>query len=225
MDEDQRSCYAEAGHSNHMKGLFETEQENFWHGNFGDDYTMRNARAKNANYALFSRIISRTDSVDSIIEFGSNIGLNLQAIEAILPECKKAAVEINRSAISRLRQLQHIEIFDTSVLNFESERKWDLVLTKGLLIHISPDNLDLVYDKMFSHSRRYICLAEYYNPTPVTVLYRGSADRLFKRDFAGELMDRFPSIRLIDYGFCYHRDSNFRQDDITWFLLEKSEIS
>jgi spore coat polysaccharide biosynthesis protein SpsF len=26
---------------------------------------------------------------------------------------------------------------------------------------------------------------------------------------------------LVDYGFAYHRDPNFPQDDITWFLLEK----
>ena len=34
-------------------------------------------------------------------------------------------------------------------------------------------------------------------------------------------MDKFPSFRLVDYGFVYHRDSNFPKDDITWFLLQK----
>ena len=63
-------------------------------------------------------------------------------------------------------------------------------------------------------------ICEYYNPTPVTVPYRGASERLFKRDFAGELMDRF-DLALVDYGFVYHRDSHFPQDDLTWFLLEK----
>jgi spore coat polysaccharide biosynthesis protein SpsF len=27
---------------------------------------------------------------------------------------------------------------------------------------------------------------------------------------------------LVDYGFAYHRDPAFPQDDITWFLLEKT---
>lgn len=221
MDKDQRSCHSKADDIKLMKDLFKTEQEVFWHGNFGDDYTLRNACSNRANFALFSKILSRTDSVNSMIEFGANIGLNLQAIEALLPHCKKAAVEFNLSAIEGLKTIKEIEIFDKSVLEFESDKKWDLVLTKGLLIHINPDELGIVYDKMFSHSLRYICLAEYYNPMPVTVSYRGHTDRLFKRDFAGELMDRFPSIRLIDYGFCYHRDSNFPLDDISWFLLEK----
>jgi spore coat polysaccharide biosynthesis protein SpsF len=56
----------------------------------------------------------------------------------------------------------------------------------------------------------------------VSVPYRGHAERLFKRDFAGEMLKRYPKLRLLDYGFAYHGDANFPQDDITWFLLEKT---
>jgi len=70
---------------------------------------------------------------------------------------------------------------------------------------------------------RYICLAEYYNPTPMEVPYRGHSGRLYKRDFAGEMLERFPDLSLVDYGFVYHRDPNFPLDDITWFLLEKGQ--
>jgi len=44
---------------------------------------------------------------------------------------------------------------------------------------------------------------------------------LFKRDFAGEMLDRYPALKLLDYGFVYRRDPLFPQDDMTWFLLEK----
>jgi spore coat polysaccharide biosynthesis protein SpsF len=56
----------------------------------------------------------------------------------------------------------------------------------------------------------------------VSVPYRGHTERLFKRDFAGELMDRFPDLRLLAYGFNYHRDPSFAFGDDTWFLMEKS---
>lgn len=204
-----------------MKHIFKTEQEAFWQGEFGTQYTSRNSGSISATCALFARILSRTTAINSVIEFGANIGLNLKAIDVLLPECKKAAVEINAAAIEQLSKMQPTEIFHESALGFESERKWDLVLTKGLLIHINPDELGLMYDKLFSFSSRYICVAEYYNPQPVSIPYRGHLERLFKRDFAGELLDRFSSLRLVDYGFCYHRDPNFPQDDITWFLLEK----
>lgn len=95
------------------------------------------------------------------------------------------------------------------------------MLIQTVLIHINPDYLPIVYDKLYETSRRYICVAEYYNPFPVEVLYRGNEEKLFKRDFAGELMDRHSDLVLVDYGFQYHRDNVFPLDDITWFLLEK----
>lgn len=35
------------------------------------------------------------------------------------------------------------------------------------------------------------------------------------------MMDMFPDLKLIDYGFAYRRDSVFPMDDLNWFLLEK----
>jgi spore coat polysaccharide biosynthesis protein SpsF len=64
-------------------------------------------------------------------------------------------------------------------------------------------------------------VCEYYNPTPVEVRYRGYDHALFKRDFAGELLDAFPQLSLVDYGFTWHRDTTAPLDDSTWFLLEK----
>ena len=100
-------------------------------------------------------------------------------------------------------------------------RKWDLVLIKGVLIHINPDQLNQVYDKLVSSTSRYLMVAEYYNPVPQSIPYRGHNERLFKRDFAGEIMDQYPEMKLIDYVFIYRRDPSFPQDDITWFLMEK----
>ena len=37
------------------------------------------------------------------------------------------------------------------------------------------------------------------------------------------MINRFPDLYLVDYGFVYHRDNNFKQDDITWFLLKNPE--
>ena len=77
------------------------------------------------------------------------------------------------------------------------------------------------YDILFRASKRYIMVCEYYNPTPVEVEYRGNKSVLFKRDFAGEMLDRYQNLQLLDYGFAYHRDAHFPQDDCTWFLMEK----
>jgi pseudaminic acid biosynthesis-associated methylase len=100
-------------------------------------------------------------------------------------------------------------------MEFVPGQTWDLALIKGVLIHINPNELPEVYNKLIASTGRYLLVAEYYNPAPVAIPYRGHADRLFKRDFAGEIMDRHPQMRLVDYGFTYRRDPNFPQDDVT----------
>lgn len=202
---------------------YKTEQEAFWAGDFGDEYVKRNHRAitMSSRISTLAKILRATQSVDSVIEFGANIGLNLEAIKLLLPNVSLAAIEINQSAIEALKQIDGLNIYASSILDFTPDTTRELALIKGVLIHINPDELQSVYDKLYRASHRYICIAEYYNPTPVEVPYRGHSGKLFKRDFAGEMLDKYPDLRLVDYGFVYHRDNIFPQDDMTWFLLEK----
>lgn len=201
-----------------------TEQETFWEGDFGRQYVDRNRGEKwiASNTALFSRILSCTHSVSRVLELGSNIGLNLVAIGRLLPDACLSAVEINEKASQELTaNLTDVDLHLTSILDFKPTKTWDLVFTKGVLIHINPAVLPDVYHVMHASSSRYILVSEYYNPKPTELTYRGHDGKLFKRDFAGEMLDLFPDLKLVDYGFVYHRDVNFPQDDMNWFLLEK----
>lgn len=204
---------------------FKTEQEAFWAGEFGNDYCKRNAGEQWVanNTAFFARILERTHGISSIIEFGSNTGLNLRALANLLPEAELSAIEINAKAVEELQKWGRLtRVFHQSILDFDAAGKtWDMTFIKGVLIHINPDALSAVYERLYQCSGRYILVAEYYNPTPVTIDYRGHEGKLFKRDFAGEIMDAYPDLQLVDYGFCWHRDPVFTQGDITWFLLEK----
>jgi pseudaminic acid biosynthesis-associated methylase len=203
---------------------YETEQESFWAGDFGDEYIARNRDKKliSKNIAKFARILSRTRDVGSVIEYGSNIGLNLMAIHQLLPDAELSAAEINEKAVRELKKLNYLrEIHHGSVLDLRPERQYDLVFTCGLLIHINPDKIEKLYALLHDSSRRYILVSEYYNPVPVEVIYRGHRRKLFKRDFAGEMLDMFSDLYLVDYGFIYHRDPTFPEDDGTWFLLSK----
>lgn len=205
---------------------YATEQEKFWAGSFGDEYVDRNSSANfvSSNIYLFSKILSRTINVDSVIEFGANIGLNLLAIRNLMPDVTLSAIEINEKAVAALREIQGVSVYPESILANSSPPPADFVLIKGVLIHINPDCLAQVYEKLYQTALKYICIVEYYNPTPVEISYRGHRDRLFKRDFAGEVLDKYPDLKLVDYGFTYHRDNNFPADDCTWFLLEKSTL-
>jgi len=203
---------------------FKTEQEEFWAGNFGNEYIGRNISeeylASNLNF--FSKAFNQIGRPDSLIEFGANVGMNLKAIKLLFPNIKLSGIEINKNAADELaKMLGNGNVFNGSIYDFDTTLKYDVSLIKGVLIHINPDMLPVVYEKLYTTSTKYILICEYYNPSPVTIKYRGHENRLFKRDFAGEILEKYKDLTLVDYGFCYKRDKAFPQDDITWFLLQK----
>lgn len=203
---------------------YKTEQEKFWAGNFGDEYIGRNKNEEllASNIHLFSKILNKTININSTIEFGANVGLNLIALRKLIPKIEASGIEINEKAIGKLKQaVGGGKVYSQSILDFVPDYKRDFVFTKGVLIHINPDKLKQVYKLMYQSSQKYICIIEYYNPKPIEINYRGHHGFLFKRDFTGELLSEYKDLRLVDYGFAYHLDNNFPQDDLNWFLLKK----
>lgn len=204
---------------------FKTEQEVFWAGDFGNQYIDRNKGdfLLASNLSFFNKALARTEKLNSCIEFGANIGMNLKALKLLFPSIQLQGVEINPVAAEELKKtIGQDSTHNCSIYDFNTDEKVDLSLIKGVLIHINPDCLKEVYSKLYEVSNKYILIAEYYNPSPVSIPYRGHSDRLFKRDFAGEMLEIYSDLKLIDYGFVYKNDPTFPQDDITWFLLEKN---
>ena len=87
--------------------MYKTEQEKFWAGDFGDEYSQRNSSEQSvvSNIALFSKILARTVDINSVLEFGANIGLNLKAIKRLKPFAELFAIEINPSVVDKLTQV------------------------------------------------------------------------------------------------------------------------
>lgn len=204
---------------------YQTPQEDFWAGDFGDEYIKRNRypgllAKRTAHFAHILRKIPG-GGIRSALELGPNIGLNLIALRRLIPGFKATGIEINQKAAEECAKIPDVTVIQDAFLNYESDETYDLTFTFGVLLLQNPDTLPALYDILYDHSNRYIFMCEYYNPTPVMVPYRGFTDRIFKRDFAGELMDRYPNVQLVDYGFFYHRDKFFPEDDSNWFLMEK----
>jgi pseudaminic acid biosynthesis-associated methylase len=196
------------------------ELERFWKGDFGNSYTARNIGNVEKNEMFFQRVLYTRAAWngESIVEFGAGSGENLKALRRYLPDSSLTAVEINDVAIEELKKIQGVTTVKASILDTYLTVTAGLVFTKGLLIHIAPKDLPAAYRQLYRSSTGRILIAEYYNPTPVEVPYRGHAGRLWKRDFAGEMLAMFPDLQLVDYGFVYRGDQ-YPQDDITWFML------
>ena len=99
---------------------FKTEQELFWRGDFGDKYIKRNIKS-NRELTIGKNLLFNDVEIDSVIELGSNIGLNLDAVKNIYPLCKTLGIEINKKAYSTLKK-KHKAI-NKSFLNFVTKKK------------------------------------------------------------------------------------------------------
>jgi len=202
-----------------------TLQEKFWTSNFGKEYILRNSNKVivNNNLNFFKKSLKKVNKIDSLIEFGANIGLNIKAINKVYKIKRNMAVEINKNCENYLKKIKNTEIKITPIKSFTIKEKFKLVLTKGVLIHINPKDLPNIYSKIYNSCKNkgYILIAEYFNPSPVMVKYRGNKNVLFKRDFAAEILKKYNNLKLIDYGFVYKLDK-YPQDKINWFLLKKN---
>lgn len=210
---------------------YSTEQEEAWAGAMGDAYGARHPSPLHAEANVWffrsvfadNSVTQRDWPIQTILELGCGSGANMRALKSRFPKARITGLEINHHALAGMQEENpDVTAVEQSVLAWQPEERWDLVLTKGLLIHIVPDFLPAVYAAIELAARRFVLLAEYYNPTPLEVPYRGERERLWKRDFAGEFLDRYPEFQLLDAGFIYHRMPH-PQDDLHWFLIQRKE--
>src|SRR3989304_6146156 len=86
--------------------------------------------------AFFAPIVTLTGPLESVIEFGPNVGLNLSALRRIFPEIEVAGVEVNQGACAELkRNIPDAVIYQCPADRFETERTYDLALTKSFHPH------------------------------------------------------------------------------------------
>ena len=194
-----------------------TPQENFWKTKFGNKYSSRNTQKK--NFSHFRNILSKLNKINSVFEIGTNIGLNLDVIKKISPKIQTHGVEINKYAYQKCLKKGH-SVKNISIHDYNEKKKFDLVFTCGVLIHLNPKKLQQTYSQIFKLSKKYILIDEYFNPTPVSITYRGYKNKLFKRDFAKEIMKKY-KLKLVDYGFLWKEDKKHQADNTTWFLFKK----
>ena len=143
-----------------MTDRFKTDQEAFWAGQFGDDYIARNASDSllGSNVALLARMLRHCPQAASLIEFGANVGLNLRAVRSLRPDMELEAIEINETAVERLRAWGGARrVHHCSILEFQPSQACDIALIKGVLIHIDPDSLPQVYARLFAAASDIFC--------------------------------------------------------------------
>jgi pseudaminic acid biosynthesis-associated methylase len=195
------------------------KQLDAWQGQFGKEYTERNAIDWRVRLPAFRTMIEGL-GVRRVLEVGCNRGHNLVALRQVLGDrAELAGVEPNPHALE-LAQATGVADFRAGTI-YElpfADGSFDLVFTAGVLIHIPPESLPAALAEMHRCSRRYLLAVEYAAEEETVVPYRGHGDLLWKRDFLREYQAHFPWLGLVRQGY-WGKDDGF--DRTTWWLLEK----
>ena len=209
-----------------MKHQTSSSQEDFWKNKITESYARDNSVFdKQLGMSAWDIILSKIDksNISSYLDCGSNIGRNIAFLKKVLPAATSNIVELAKGPYDKcLKDFQIEESFLGPLKDAKFERKFDLVFTSGVLIHVNPDDLLKSMGRMFELSSRYILIIEYFNQTPVMINYRGEDNRLFKRDFGKLFVENF-DCKVLDYGFLWsHVFDSAGFDDSNYWLFEKS---
>ncbi|MEO5883663.1 MAG: pseudaminic acid biosynthesis-associated methylase [Caldimonas sp.] len=211
-----------------------TQQEDFWSGEFGKEYTDRNSRPIAEWNDFYRGQYGRTklemnaEFLDGlprdarILEVGCNTGMQLVGLQAA-GFTSLYGVELQGYAVERARDfVRGVNILQGSGFDLPfKDGFFDVVCTNGVLIHIAPEDLPRIMGEMVRCSRRYIMGFEYHAPETTPIKYRGNEGFLWKADFTEVFLDKFSELRLAKQKLYPYISNAERGNQDVFYLLEK----
>ncbi len=208
-----------------------TAQMDVWKGDFGREYTDRNALSFEAFENFFKENFGFTrtelnqkflDSLDRnlrILEVGSNVGNQLLILQRMGFE-NLYGIELQSHAVELSKQrTKGINLLEGTAFDIPfKDDFFDLVFTSGVLIHIAPKDLIRVFREIYRVTRDYIWGFEYWAERCTEVSYRGHQSLLWKGDYAKLYLEAFSDLVLVKQEkLKYAKDPNVD----AMFLLRK----
>lgn len=156
-------------------------------------------------------------SINSIIELGCGIGINLFLLAKKFPYVKMIGIDINSSAIrignELLKQegITNVKLIIGKVeelLPLLKDKSFDITLTDAFLMYIAPDKFTKILKDIIRITRKAIILSEWFAPN-VRYMY----DRHWVRDYVAMLKEFIPngSIQIIKYPENCWEDEKWRK--------------
>lgn len=208
-----------------------TKQTSIWSGEFGKNYTDRNPKSTEEMNALYQNNfgVTRTEMNQEfigdlersmkILEVGANVGTQLQCLQEMGFK-NLHGIELQGYAIQVAKQrTKNIRIVQGTAFDIPFEdNSFDLVFTSGVLIHISPHDIETALKEIHRCTKTYIWGFEYFAQNYTEVHYRGNKDLLWKADFAKQYLDRWSDLTLAREKHFKYTDS---ENEDSMFLLKK----
>lgn len=210
----------------------QTIQEKVWSGKFGKEYTDRNIMNEEELDIFYKNLfnISNTELINEFLkglyhcrtlEVGCNVGNQLLLLKKLGYtdlwgiELQEYAVEIAK------KRTNNINIIKASVFDIPyKDNFFDIIYTCGLLIHISPSDIDNAIKEIYRCTNKYIFGLESYHKCEYSqIIYRDRPELYWKTDFAKLFLNKFHNLKIIRTRLLRYVNSD-NMDII--YLLEKT---
>lgn len=210
-----------------------TDQMQMWSSEFGKEYTERNPHTIEVMDEFYKKQFGLTrtelnlmflDNFDrsiKILEVGSNVGSQLHGLQSIGFE-NLYGIELQPYAVEVSKQnTKNINLIQGSALDIPfKDSYFDLVFTSGVLIHINPDDLNIVMREIYRCTSEYIWGFEYYADKYTEIPYREHRNLLWKAPFAKLYQDEFRDLELVKENSIKYLDN----DNVdSMFLIRKKD--
>lgn len=191
-----------------------------WQAEFGDAYTERNLVDWQTRSEAWRTMLDHLH-LRSVVEVGCNRGHNLRAIRELdLPVDRMWGIEPNAKALQMARS-GGVPVLSGNIFELPfADHSISLMITSGVLIHVSLADLSAAISELYRVSQRYILAIEYYAPEESIIHYRGYDDMLWKRDFRAHFLNQYPDLKLIRSGQ-WLKEQGF--DRAHWWMFEKQQ--
>lgn len=216
--------------------MSKNEQENFWSGDFGKNYTDRNTRYNEELEKIYETWygVSRAKMNEAflgnlpkdirILEVGCNTGMQLASLKA-MGFTSLYGIELQSYAVQKAKEFtEGINLIQGSAFDIPfKDGFFDLVFTSGVLIHIAPENLPKVFAEMYRCSKKYIWGFEYFADEVTSINYRGNQGFLWKANYGKLMRDQFNDLTLVKEQFYpYITEAEKGNVDFMYLLQKKN---
>lgn len=99
--------------------------------------------------------------IGSVLEVGCGNGRIAALLERVLPKATYTGLDISRECIAETQRVRpDAELICGAIQDLDTDRRWDLVVTSEVLMHIPPDEVESVVAKL-QRLGRYIVAVEW----------------------------------------------------------------
>lgn len=153
-------------------------------------YTNDNENVDQNRISKFIYYVSVSLGAKKICEAGCNVGNNLTEFPL---DSEIFGFDMNESALEKT--IKKYPSFQFSKENIRktkfSNDMFDLVFTRGVLIHIPPDEIKNAIDELFRISKKWIFNLEYFGEDGKMIKWKRGDDLLWYRNMK-KLWDKYP---------------------------------